>query len=620
MSTLLTPSTPSTPSTPAMTPSKPRSLWRNGAFMTLLTGQTISLVGSMVSFLALPITAVLILNANPAQMGILLAVEAAPAAIFGLFVGVWVDRMRKRPVLILTDLGRGALLGSIPLALYLGVREMSYLYVVGFLVGVLNIFFAVAYQAYLPSLVRRESLVAANGALEASSGMSRILGPGLAGALVQIFTAPLAILADVASFFISAISLLFIRTPEPRIERGKAGMWREIGAGLRFVFGHPLLRVTLLTTGICNFFSGNLNAQVVLYATRDLHITPLGIGAIFALSSIAGGLAAALAGWIGRRLGIGRVVIVALLLLCAGSMSLPLASGTQQVVLMIVGAGAALNAISDGLFNVSVVSLRQLVTPTDLQARTAAAGRVVISIAQPLGALGGGFLAVTIGLRYALLITACGYFLAFLVALISPLRRLRGAPPMAEHNGKQQKGTAMSDQPNHPNQPNQPNHVAPPTDSTYIAHLWEYPQLTLAIFGIQALTPESGALYEESDIPQQMEASLAEAEGLLGVRIFGESTGGLQLQYWRSHEDLARFARTMPHTAWWKWLNQNRGKGVGFYHEIYQCRTAEAIFETGTIPLGPGLFCTTSAVAGSEGRSQERQRRFIEAGRSTAAE
>ena len=600
------PAMPVTPVTP-VTPPKQRPLWRHGAFMTLLTGQTISLVGSMVSFLALPLTAVLILNANPAQMGILQAVEYAPAAAFGLFAGVWVDRMRKRPMLIITDLGRGLLLGSIPLALYLGVREMNYLYAVGFLIGVLTIFFAIAYQAYLPSLVQRESLVAANGALEASSATARILGPGLAGALVQIFNAPLAILADAASFFISAISLFFIRAPEPRIERRTVGMWREIGAGLRFVFGHPLLRITLLTTGICNFFSGNLNAQVVLYATRDLHITALGIGGIFALSSVVGGLAAALAGWIGRRLGIGRVVVMALLLLGAGSMCLPLASGMPKVALLVVGAGAALNAISDGLYNVSVVSLRQLVTPTDLQARTAAAGRVVISVAQPLGAVGGGFLGVTIGLRDALLITACGYFLAFLVAFFSPLRRLRSTPPVAGHDGKQEKGTTLSDQ-----MDDQLKRAVPPTDDRYIAHLWEYPQFTIAIFGIQAHTPEGYAVYEASGIPQQMEASLAQAEGLLGVRIFAEGNGGLQLQYWRSHEDLARFARTMPHTSWWKWLRHNQGKGFGFYHEIYQCRTAEAIFEAGTAPVGPGIFCTTSAVTGGEGRSQERQQQFLE--------
>ena len=599
----------STPTATPMMSSKPRPLWRHGAFMMLLSGQTISLVGSMVSFLALPLTAVLILNANPAQMGILLAVESAPAAIVGLFVGVWVDRMRRRIVLILTDLGRGLLLGSIPLALYLGVRDMSYLYAIGFLVGVLNIFFAVAYQAYLPSLVRRESLVAANGALEASSGVSRIVGPGLAGALVQVFTAPLAILADAASFFISAIFLLFIRTPEPRVERARTGMWREIGAGLRFVVGHPLLRVVLLTVGICNFFSGNLNAQVVLYATRDLHIGALGLGGIFALSSVSGGLAGALAGWIGRRLGIGRVIVLALLLLGVGSMCLPLAAGAPAVALLIAGAGAALNAISDGLYNVSVASLRQLVTPTDLQARTAAAGRVMISIAQPLGAVGGGFLAVTIGLRYALVITACGYFIAFLVAFISPLRRLHSIPPVAGHDGKEQKGTAMSDH---------PNHTVPPTDDRYIAHLWEYPQLTIAIFGIQALTSEGYALYAASGIPEQMEASVANAEGLLGVRLFAEGNGGLQLQYWRSHTDLARFARTMPHTAWWKWLRRNQGRGLVFYHEIYQCRTAEAIFEAGSLLVGPALFCATSTVVGGEGQSQERQRQFLEAARSTA--
>jgi MFS family permease len=393
--------------------------------MTLLTGQAISLVGSQVSVLALPLTAVLILNANPAQMGILQAVEYAPAAIFGLFAGVWADHIRRRPLLILTDLGRGLLVGSIPLALALGVRQMTYLYAVGFLVGVLTIFFAVAYQAYLPSLVERDSLVAANGTLEASASAAQIIGPGLAGALVQLVTAPLALLADVVSFFISAIFMVFIRTPEPRIARRKTGMWREIGVGLRFAFSHPLLRIMLLTSGICNFFSGNYNAQMVLYATRDLHIAPLGIGGIFALSGIFGLLAAALAGWIGRHLGVGRVVVVALLLLVLGSLSLPLAYGTPVMVTVIVGAGASLGAVSDGLYNVSVVSLRQLVTPTDLQGRIAATGRMVIWGAQPLGALAGGYLGATIGLRSTLLLTGSGYFVAFLVALLSPLRGLR---------------------------------------------------------------------------------------------------------------------------------------------------------------------------------------------------
>lgn len=153
----------------------------------------------------------------------------------------------------------------------------------------------------------------------------------------------------------------------------------------------------------------------------------------------------------------------------------------------------------------------------------------------------------------------------------------------------------------------------PPTDSAYIAHLWDYPNLTIAIFGIQVQTPESYAMYEAAGIPKQMEETLAQVEGLLCVRSFSEANSGLQLQYWRSHEDLARFARQMPHTVWWKWLNNHRGQGFSLYHEIYQCKTAEAVFETGYLPVGPALFCQTSAVTSGEGRSRERQRRFTDA-------
>jgi hypothetical protein len=160
---------------------------------------------------------------------------------------------------------------------------------------------------------------------------------------------------------------------------------------------------------------------------------------------------------------------------------------------------------------------------------------------------------------------------------------------------------------------NQPTHPPTPTDSAYIAHLWDHPQLTLAIFGMQAHTPEGYAMYEAAGIPKQMEEALAQAEGLLCVRFFPEGNGGLQLQYWRTHEDLARFARQMPHAAWWKWLNTHRGQGFSFYHEIYQCKTAEAVFEVGSLPVGPATFCEISAVTGGEGRSHERQRRFAEA-------
>lgn len=152
-----------------------------------------------------------------------------------------------------------------------------------------------------------------------------------------------------------------------------------------------------------------------------------------------------------------------------------------------------------------------------------------------------------------------------------------------------------------------------PTDSAYIPHLWSYPQLTVAIFGLQVHSSEGYARYETANIPKQLEEALGQAEGLLGIRFFAERNGGTQLQYWRSHEDLSKFARQMPHAAWWKWLNDHKGQGISFYQEIYQCKTAEAIYELGSIPVGPATFCETSAVKSGEGRSQERQRRFVEA-------
>ena len=155
----------------------------------------------------------------------------------------------------------------------------------------------------------------------------------------------------------------------------------------------------------------------------------------------------------------------------------------------------------------------------------------------------------------------------------------------------------------------------PPSDSTYVAHLWDYPHLTLAVFGMQYLNQEAYALYEAAGIPAQMDAYMSNFEGLLCTRSYESGTDHILFQYWRSHEDLARFAREFPHTTWWKWLMANRGKGFGFYHEIYQCKTAEAIYEVGSQPVGPAAFCLTSAVDKGQGRSAQRQARFIEAGK-----
>src|SRR5437867_8121574 len=219
-------------------------LWQHPDFLKLWAGQTVSLLGSSVTGLALPLAAVLVLNATPAQMGIMRAAQYLPFLLLGLFAGVWVDRLRRRPVLILADAGRALLVGSIPVAALLGVLRIDVLYVVALLVGVLTVFFDVAYLAYVPSLVPRDSLTEGNSKLEVSRSFAGMAGPALAGALVQLVTAPVALVVDAASFLVSAASLSLIRTPEPKpaaLAHGRS-IWRDAGEGLRIVGGHPVLR------------------------------------------------------------------------------------------------------------------------------------------------------------------------------------------------------------------------------------------------------------------------------------------------------------------------------------------------------------------------------------------
>ena len=237
-------------------------LWRHPDFVKLWTGQTISLIGSQVTFLALPLTAVLVLNATPAQMGFLTAAGAIPSLLVGLFAGVWVDRHRRRPILIAADLGRAALLLLIPVAALLGVLRIEYLYIVAFLVGTLGLFFEVAHHSFLPSLVGREQLVEGNSKLEISDSVAEIVGPGLAGGLVQLVTAPIAIAVDAISFLISALFLGLIRTPEPapKPPDEQQNIFGEVVEGLALVSGNALLRAIaggMSTVHLFNSCSGS---------------------------------------------------------------------------------------------------------------------------------------------------------------------------------------------------------------------------------------------------------------------------------------------------------------------------------------------------------------------------
>jgi MFS family permease len=412
----------------------PKSLWRNADFLKLWAGQTISLIGSEVTALALPLTAALILNATPAQMGILGAVQYTPALLLSLFAGVWIDRVRRRPILLFADVGRALLLASIPIAILLGVHGMNYLYGVAFAVGALTVLFSVAYQAYLPLLVARDHLVEANGRFEASRTLAFIIGSGLAGALVQLLTAPIAILADAFSFLVSVFSLAIIRTPEPKPVRSaeRKQIFAEIGEGLRMTFGHALLRPIVITSGIFNLFAAILNSLVILYLVRDLQFSPVAIGGISAVAGVAGLLAAVIVGRITRWFGVGRTLVGATLLISGGWLILPLTGSVLAPSIPLVTVGASLGAMGDVFYNVNAMSVIQSVTPNRLRGRVSASIRFTLWGLQPLGALAGGFIGQTYGLQFALFVSSAGFLSAFLWALFSPIRHLRTHPTSSE--------------------------------------------------------------------------------------------------------------------------------------------------------------------------------------------
>lgn len=242
-----------------------KNLWHHSNFLLLWGGQTVSQVGSQVTLWALPLVAVLTLKATPFQMGILAFIGRLPLLLIGLMAGVLADRISSRAILIVTDFGRAILIGSIPVAVLLHRLSLTQFYLVTFLVGCLSAFFDVAYQSFLPTLVEREQLVVANSRLEASNALASIVGPGFAGALVQLFSGPIAILVDAFSFFLSAFSLLFIRVREaPRaIGIKHRWLWNEIGEGISFVWQQPIIRVLMLISAIFNFFDSILLAEYV---------------------------------------------------------------------------------------------------------------------------------------------------------------------------------------------------------------------------------------------------------------------------------------------------------------------------------------------------------------------
>ncbi|MFG2758604.1 MFS transporter [Streptomyces wuyuanensis] len=397
-------------------------------FRLLLAGAATGQLGAHVTLVALPLVAVLELDASAFQVGLLTAAETAAFLLIGLPAGALTDRMRKRPLMIRADVVRAAAMASIPAAAVAGVLTMVQLYAVALVVGVATVFFDVAHQSYLPQLLPREQLVAGNGALETVRSTAQVTGPGIGGGLVQLAGAHLAVIADAVGYALSALFLLGIRRPEEQPEPTVGGSLRkDIAEGVRFVVRHPLLRVIALTTGLANLCTAVLMATQTVHLVRSVGLQPGALGLVLSASAVGGLLGALCAARLAARLGQARIIRLSTLVTGPFAVLWPL-SGPGIPGAVLFATGSAVVSFGAVVYNVAQVSFRQALCPPRLLGRMNATLRFLMWGTLPLGALLGGVLAESYGARTALAWCAVGFLAVPLPLLLSPLRRMRDLP------------------------------------------------------------------------------------------------------------------------------------------------------------------------------------------------
>jgi MFS family permease len=407
-------------------------LWRHPDFLKLWSAETVSMFGSQVGQLALPLVAILVLDATAFEVAALGTVLFLPFIIFTLPAGVWVDRLRRRPLLIAGDLGRFVLLATVPVAYVADVLSLAQLFVVAFLVGFCQVFFDVAYQSYLPSLVEREQIIDGNSKLEISRAGAQVGGPVLGGVLVELLTAPYAVLVDSVSFLGSALFLMRIRRlEEPPMRTSEDGskpsLWVELKEGLHFVLGNPNLRAQAGCTATSNFFSTLAFSILLVFAVRVLDLSPGLIGVMFSIGAAGSLVAAVTAMRLSRRFGIGPTTIATAALFGPAMLLIALAPPGNEAI-PFLAAAQLLIGFSAVVYNIVQLSYRQAICPPRLQGRMNSVMRFMVWGTIPLGALLGGALATWIGLRETIFIGAIGGGLAFLWIVFSPQRHLREMP------------------------------------------------------------------------------------------------------------------------------------------------------------------------------------------------
>jgi MFS family permease len=412
-----------------------RSLLRHPDFLKLWTAETVSVFGSQISALAIPLLAVLTLKVSPFDVALLGTIEMLPFILFTLPAGAWVDRLRRRPIMITGDLGRAVALATIPLAYAFGALTIWQLYVVGFITGVLTVFFDVSNQSYLPSIIEHDELVEGNSKLQVSQSAAQIAGPGIAGYLVGVLTAPFAILLDAASFVASAFFVFLIRRPEPPVVHPadaageqRPSIWSDIRAGLGFVLHNRSLRAIAGGTATSNLFTSIAFATVIVYFADSayLGLAPATIGVVYAIGNIGALVGALTANRLARRFGVGPTIIGTLAVGSLNPLFVALAPAAMPIPFIV--AGGLVGGFSQMAYNINQVSYRQAICPPRMQGRMNATIRFLVWGTMPIGGIIGGILATVIGVHEAIWIGAILGLTPALFPLLSPVRHIRVMP------------------------------------------------------------------------------------------------------------------------------------------------------------------------------------------------
>jgi MFS family permease len=406
------------------------SVLRGREFRRFWIGETVSLFGDQVTMLALPLVGVLALDASAAQMGYLGAAALFPNLLFSLHAGAWVDRRgRRRQTMIFTALGRALLLATIPIAYAFDALTLTQLYVVSFVIGTLSVFFFVSYSTLFVSLVPRERYLEANSLLNGSRALSYVGGPSAGGLLVQLLSAPGALVADALSFVGSALAMASISPAEPPTEKAERG---HVKAGMRYIWRSPIIRALLLATATINFFNFVFWALFILYVTRTLGVGPGVLGLVLGAASVGGVIGSLVTGRLTRRIGVGPAFALGCVLFPAPLVLVPLAGGSDWTILACLFAAEFGSGFGVMILDIASGTIKAALVPDRLRARVSGAYMVVNYGVRPVGAIVGGALGTWIGLRTTLWIASLGAIVGALWLLPSPVLQLRELPEQEE--------------------------------------------------------------------------------------------------------------------------------------------------------------------------------------------